>query len=365
MDDGAAGLDADPIIEAQESTAEEEKRLPKAVRRSLAGSALLPIVVTLGAPGYRGPKSDHFDGERFFNAARMNKGFADFLKWKTNGQAERWPDWVDGEPRTVPASSGLAVTYINHATILVQIDGVRILTDPIFSERASPVGFAGPRRHRPPGVRFEDLPKIDVVAVSHNHYDHLDIPSLRRLAERDRPLILSGLGNKRLFDLERLPNTRDMDWEDSLIHKDVIIRYVRCQHWSARGVADRRKTLWGSFIFEGAAGSAYFAGDTGYSPHFKDQGERYGPFDIALLPIGAYEPRWFMKFAHMNPADAVQAHEDLRARQSMGIHFGTFQLTDEGIDKPAEHLAAARKTAGLGAADFWVPGFGETRIIRE
>jgi L-ascorbate metabolism protein UlaG (beta-lactamase superfamily) len=253
----------------------------------------------------------------------------------------------------------LRVTFVNHATTLVQMDGVNILTDPIWSERCSPVSWAGPKRHRAPGIRFEDLPPIDAVIVSHNHYDHLDIPTLRRLhASR----IVTSLGNAALMAKHGVAGARDLDWWQSFDLNDrVRITSVPAQHFCARALSDRNNTLWGGFVISGPSGNVYFAGDTGWGKHFGEIAERFGSVRLALLPIGAYLPRWFMKPAHISPAEAVDAHLALRAGTSMAMHFGTFQLGDDGEFQPVEDLQ--RALAERGSPRFWVLGQGEGRDV--
>ncbi len=237
----------------------------------------------------------------------------------------------------------------------------------MYSLRASPLSFAGPRRVRAPGVQLDDLPPIDLVLISHNHYDHLDIDTLQRLQQRqpaDRPLLLLvGLGVGGLLKEHGIRNYRELDWGQMVNHKGLRLIFSECRHRSGRGVRDQMKTLWGSFVVQGAAGNIYFAGDTGYGPHFQEARQRYGPFRLALLPIGAYEPRWFMAAVHLNPAEAVKAHLDLGSQQSVAIHFGTFQLTYEGIDQPVIDLRKALRAQALDKEDFWVLDFGETRML--
>jgi len=254
------------------------------------------------------------------------------------------------------------VTFINHATFLVQVDGLNILTDPIYSDRASPFQWVGPKRVHAPGVALEDLPPIDLVLISHNHYDHLDESTLLALSRQQEnpPLIVSGLGNGLLFDQLGLSNHRDLNWRESTHLGVVEIVFTECRHRSGRGAGDQMKTLWGSFVLKTSAGNIYFAGDTGYGPHLKEAGDDYGPFRLALLPIGAYEPRWFMADVHLNPEEAVQAHIDLRSERSIGMHFGTFQLTYEGIDRPLLELDSARKKYGVASTQFEVLDVGET-----
>jgi len=314
--------------------------------------------------------SDHYNGKYFNNHVVGDKHIGDLLRFGLGSltKPEQWPDWVEVQPQQVPHErvvDGISVTFINHASFLVQVGGVNILTDPIYSDRASPTQWAGPKRVHDPGIRFEDLPPIDVILISHNHYDHLDADTLKRFAKLDGelPLVLSGLGNSRFFDELGFTKNHEMDWEDSLEYADLEFVFSECQHRSGRGIVDQMTTLWGSFIIKTPAGNIYFAGDTGYSPHFKDSGLRHGPFALALLPIGAYEPRWFMKDVHVNPMEAVQAHRDLRSEYSLGMHFGTFQLTYEAIDQPSRDLATALTELDVDPEHFQIIAPGDTREI--
>ena len=316
------------------------------------------------APGYKGPKSDHFNGKKFFNKyGKMKNNFFSFLKWRFTADKGNWPDWVKNKLTTKPIKriedTSLVATFINHATVLIQFGNINIITDPIFSKRCSPFSWVGPQRVREPGIKFEDLPPIDVVLISHNHYDHLDIPTLQKLSKRDNPIILSGLGNGNLFEQNNLKNYKDLDWGDTLEVKGLKFHFLVAQHWSGRGLTDRLQTLWGSFLIEKGDKKVYFAGDTGYGPHFKDHGKAFAPVDLALLPIGAYKPRWFMKYAHMSPEDALKAHMDLKSKMSMAIHFGTFSLGDDGFDDPIKDLKEAREKMNLSEKDFIAPEFGE------
>lgn len=316
---------------------------------------------------YKGPISDHFDGSRFFNKAPHSKSFWALLKLAFGGPSSDWPDSVPVTLGKIPQErvfSGVTYTVVGHATVLIQVDGLNILTDPIYSERASPVSFAGPKRVTAPAVAFEDLPDIDIVLVSHDHYDHMDMPTLQRLQNHNKsgevPLIISGLGNDIYFIGEGFENYKVLDWGESIIVGEARIHFVECQHRSGRGVFDHKKTLWGSFAIESPSAKIYFAGDTGYSPHFSKQGEKFNGFDLSFIPVGAYEPRWFMKDVHVNPEEAVQAHQDLRSSKSVGIHFGTFKLTYEGMDEPEKELSKALEKAGLKSNDFVIPIFGKT-----
>ena len=327
------------------------------------------LVSCTGAPHYRGPSSDHFNGQSFANTIPMKKGAGDLARfgWGSLTKASTWPDWVEVEQRKIPnerVHNGLSITYVNHASFLIQVDGVNILTDPIYSKRASPFQWAGPKRVHSPGVRFEDLPPIDVVLISHNHYDHMDEATLKRFAsDQAQPLVLAGLGNGELLDDWQLNNHKDMDWEDHVTHRGVEFVFTECRHRSGRGAADQMKTLWGSFVIKSSVGNIYFAGDSGYSPHFKETGDKHGPFELSLLPIGAYEPRWFMRDVHVDPAEAVMAHRDLRSKFSVGMHFGTFQLTYEPIDQPVIDLELALQQQNVDAASFITLEPGDTRKL--
>lgn len=321
-------------------------------------------------PRYLGPPSDHFDGVRLFSPYGLNlKTLADVLKWQFTSKRTPWPKHVINtvEPRVAShvAEGEMALTFVNHVTCLLQWPGFNLLTDPVWSERASPFAFAGPRRVRPPGIAFEKLPKIHFVLVSHNHYDHFDEATLKRLAREHDPLFVVALGDGRL--LEKIPGARfaEMDWwETKALGEGLRVHFVPAQHWSARWTSDRNLSLWGGFVLEGRGPTTYFAGDTGFAPHFEEIARRCPPIDLALLPIGAYEPRWFMRSQHMDPAEAVRAHEILKARHSVGVHFGTWQLTDEGIDQPVKDLVHAREKAGVTADAFGVLDQGETKIFR-
>ena len=239
----------------------------------------------------------------------------------------------------------------------MQLPGLTILTDPVFSDRCSPVQWAGPRRARPPGLALTQLPQVDVVLVSHNHYDHMDLPSLRQLAGRGTPAVIGTRGNDRILRDARFGQVTTLDGWESTMSGTVRITATPARHFSRRGLRDGNRSLWAGFNLASDDGQVLFAGDSGAGSHWADIGERLGPPDLALLPIGAYEPRWLMAPVHMNPAEAVQAHHDLRSRRSVGMHFGTFQLTDEPIDEPERALAET------GVADFTTLGFGETRVF--
>ncbi len=256
------------------------------------------------------------------------------------------------------------ITWIGHATLLVQMEHQTFLTDPIWSERASPVPFAGPKRFQPPGVALDDLPPIDFVVISHNHYDHLDLETLRALAER-RPetRFFVPLENGELLRDEGIPRVEEMGWGDVARSGALEIHCLPTQHWSRRGVFDGQLALWASWAIVGPGERFYFAGDTGYFSGFRDIGERLGPFDVAAVPIGAYRPREMMKVFHMNPAEAVQAGRDVGARAILGMHYGTFDLSDEPPSEPPELFRKAGRVAGFHDREIWLPAIGEVLAL--
>jgi L-ascorbate metabolism protein UlaG (beta-lactamase superfamily) len=318
---------------------------------------------------YVGPRSDHYDGERFFNPGSRapSKGLTDLLRWRLSGTRAPWPGQVPVVPAKPAAridGDAMVVTMVGHASVLVQTAGLNILTDPVWSERASPFSFIGPRRVRRPGIAFDELPKIDLVLVSHNHYDHLDLDTLERLWRRDRPMIVTPLGNDALM-ARRGMTAVARDWGQSVeVDERVSVTVERVQHWSTRWRYDANRALWGGFTVTTPGGNIYFAGDCGYDRSaFRSVAERRGPYRLALLPVGAYEPRWFMTYQHMNPAEAVRSFADLEARYAVGMHWGVWQLTDEAIDAPREALAAALRSAGIAPSRFEALEPGASRSI--
>ncbi len=325
-------------------------------------SSGLGLGCALSAPGWRGPVSDHFDGTHFFvKGAPEMKGVSDAVRWARTRHPGAWSAYRDvpvGPPPPREAGVGkMRVTFINHATTLVQLDDVNVLTDPIYSMRCSPFDFAGPKRVRPPGIRFEDLPRIDAVVVSHDHYDHLDLPTLERIqAAFPNVRFFVPLGDKVLLTAKKLDGVEELDWWQSAKVKGVTVTSVPTQHFANRGLFDRQNTLWTGWALEGTNGRAYFGGDTGYGPHFLAAALKLGAFRLAVLPIGAYEPEWFMGPIHMSPRDAVRAAIDLRATLAVPMHFGTFPLADDGEHEAVEALRAALVAT---PAPFRVLDFGE------
>jgi L-ascorbate metabolism protein UlaG (beta-lactamase superfamily) len=291
----------------------------------------------------RWPDSDHCQNGRFFTPhAPQQPGFRAIFEWLTHREKTAWPKWISisrGAPPPERLAVGeLRVTFVNHATVLLQIDELNVLTDPIWSDRASPVQFAGPRRHRAPGIRFEDLPPIDVILLSHNHYDHLDTRTLHRLRRRDAPTIYCPLGVAARLRRLGFHSIVELDWWQHQPFREVDIHCVPAQHFSARGLFDRNRTLWCGWHIEGANGGILFAGDTGFGPHFAEIATRFPAPHLALLPIGAYRPRWFMGPVHMGPEEALDAHTILKPLASIPIHYGTFSLADDGEGEPVHHL---------------------------
>jgi L-ascorbate metabolism protein UlaG (beta-lactamase superfamily) len=337
---------------------------------ALGGGTAYAMFRTPSNPYYDGPVSDHFDGVRFFSPGRANfkdKSSADLLKWHFGGGRETWPGsfpstYSDKPPARVDA--GMRITLVGHASYLIQTGGLNMLLDPVWSDRASPVSFAGPKRVNAPGIALVDLPRIDAVLLTHNHYDHMDVATLSALAKQFGARIITPLGNDAILrnaDPALAALTTAGDWGEAVALSDrVQVTVEPTLHWSARGLGDRFMALWCNFVIESPAGKIYACGDTGYDSDsiFPRMRDKHGGFRAALLPIGAYEPRWFMKEQHMNPEEAVKVFQELGAEAALGHHWGTFQLTNEGVERPREALAAALGAAGLDPALFraFLPG---------
>lgn len=315
---------------------------------ALLGCATLPLA------SYRGPRSDHFDGRHFHNIEPFQEQpVQDVLQWQLFRGRGGWsyrntplppPSPLSPQSPPVPrrvAGGAVRVSFINHATVLIQMDSLNILTDPVYSERVGPEPWLGQRRHLPVGIRFEDLPRIDVVLLSHDHYDHLDIPTLRRLERAFHPRIVTGLGNGALLRSFGIGGSEEVDWWESLLLADgVRVRAVPTQHWSGRTLADHCSRLWAGFVIEGRSDTVLFAGDTGWGEFYELIHRRYARFSVALLPIAPFLPRWYMHRKHESPADAVHAAQLLHAATTIPIHWGTFELGDDGQHEPLDSLAA-------------------------
>jgi L-ascorbate metabolism protein UlaG (beta-lactamase superfamily) len=309
-----------------------------------------------------GEPNDHWDGKRFVNPPGLAAQPLSAVPRMLTTPRTPWPARIDTPSQRPPmlADAAAVLTFIGHSTFLIQSAAGNILTDPIYSERAGPLNLVGPRRVRQAAVQFDDLPDISVVLLSHNHYDHCDLRTLRRLAHRFDPIVVTALGNGALVRSAGIRRVEELDWWEHATLTPLSITMTPARHFSARTPFDRNRALWGGFMLVAGGARIYFAGDTGYGPFFREVRQRFGPIELALLPIGAYEPRWFMQPVHMNPADAVQAHLDLEPTESIGMHFGTFQLTSEGVDDPLRALAEACDTQGVSRARFRTLGFGES-----
>jgi L-ascorbate metabolism protein UlaG (beta-lactamase superfamily) len=327
-------------------------------------AAFITAGYLLSGPVYRGPVTDHFDGKKFFTpGGKPANGLVDVLKWMLRRKQGPWKTVTTAKVGNKPAirvEGGYCITFVNHSTFLIQADGLNLLTDPVWSERTSPFQWAGPKRMRPPGIRLEDLPPIDVVLLSHNHYDHLDMDTLRHLHAQHHPRFITALGVKAFLDQNGFTKTHDLDWWQSLSLGSLVIEAVPAQHFSGRGLFDRDATLWCGYVIRRRNGNIYFAGDTGYHPDFfREIGTRCAPIDAALLPIGAYKPEWFMSPIHCTPDEAVMIHRESKARKSIATHFGTFPLADDGQQEPAARLLQALQTQQLSETDFIILPEGE------
>jgi L-ascorbate metabolism protein UlaG (beta-lactamase superfamily) len=308
-------------------------------------------------------KYDRRNGRFIVDDHRNAAGLADILKWQLSGSRQKWPRSIENKHYAPPPKrvhgKDLSVTWIGHSTVLIQTAGLNIVTDPFFSRRASPSQFIGPQRIRDPGIAIMDLPPIDFILLSHNHYDHLDTAALAALKNIHDAKLITALGNGRY--IKNYPCT-ELDWRQSSEFGEVKITLMPALHWSKRSMSDTNKALWGAFVIETAGGAIYFAADTGYGTGetFREVKSKFGPPRLSLLPIGAYEPRWFMKPQHMNPAEAVQAHLDLGTATSFAIHHGTVQLTDEAVDAPVLALHEALALHNIERTDFIVGEIGQT-----
>lgn len=341
--------------------------MPASARRGHIQPELTPYAAD--RPPHHTPK-----GFRNLHIATGNR-VIDFFRWQLGRGPQEEPAVPPEElppcnPRVFtpdparlqnPDQHRIQLTWIGHSTFLVQFAGLNLLTDPVFSERASPVPGVGPKRRVPPGVPWQALPPIQAVVISHNHYDHLDAAVVKQLGNRPGFFVPLGLGD--WFRKTGIHNLVELDWWQSAVLGPLRFHSVPAQHFSMRTPFDQNKTLWAGYVIESPVGNVFFSCDTGYSPDFQEIGRRLGPMRLALIPIGGYMPRWFMRPMHVNPVEAVQIHQDLRAEQSVGMHWGTFKLSDEPLSEPPVYLQRALKQAGISPERFIVLGIGETRTF--
>jgi L-ascorbate metabolism protein UlaG (beta-lactamase superfamily) len=344
-------------------------RLSRAI--PLVTPLALGACTALSHSAYHGPVSDHFDGQRFHNYERVgDEQIEDGLRnalHAIEGKRGRWAKWEETPTDTPPArvdGGALRATFVNHATVLLQLDGVNVLVDPVWSRRISPSPMFGPARHRPPGIRFDDLPPIDVVLVSHDHYDHMDLPTLRSLTERFHPRILTGLGNARYLADHGVPGAQEIDWWQRVdVAPGMRVTGVPAQHWSARSLSDKWRRLWLGFVIESVSGPVYVAGDTGLGPFFPMIRDHFARFRLAVLPIAPQRPRHAMAPRHASARDALVIDSILGAGTALAVHFGTFRQGDDAQDEPVDSLRAALAERGPCAPRFWALRNGEARMV--
>lgn len=349
-------------------------------RFALRGLWIIPILILLVSVGLLIPKppvdqkynmSKHYNGRSFVNEdGKIDySAFWDFLRWQSYEFKKQWPRKVPNIyqpnlPKTI-AKNRVYVTFINHATLLIQTPGLNILTDPVFSSRVSPFSWTGPKRVHPPGLAYNKLPKIDVILISHNHYDHLDLTFLKKLSRRFKPKIYVPLGDKDWLEKSGVKNVHELDWWQSLKAKNYEVVFLPAKHNSGRSLVSENSSLWGSYLIKTKEKKKiFFAGDTAYAGHFKKIYEKYGSPDLSMLPIGAYLPRDLLKDVHMNPDDAVLAHLDLQSKNSIAMHFGTFQLSDESYWDPLIDFNKALIIHNIPENTFRLPSAGQTLTIK-
>lgn len=334
---------------------------------------VLLLALTACAPRYKGPVTDHFNGKTFFNPGMPERTSGGLLKWLFNRDKGPWPHqpnaFVGPQPATRVEGDSVVLTFVNHSTFLIQTHGLNMLTDPVWSDYVGMPVF-NIKRKRPPGLRFDELPPIDVVLLSHNHYDHLDMPTIRKLVKAHNPLFVTPLGVSHLPRSANGRTTRELDWNDTVrINKQLWLTCTQAQHFSNRGLFDRDETLWCGYLLHTDFGTIYFCGDSGYGSHFRKIADKArhsatGPIKLALLPIGSYRPEWFMAPVHVSPAGAVKAFQDLQPKQAVGIHFGTFQQGDDGLYEPALDLRKALQEQKIPENEFIVPQEGNAMIFK-
>ncbi len=337
----------------------------------LAGVALFFILVfafgfLLSADGYDGPVSDHFDGKKFKNPNKLEaQNIGAVFKFLLNRKPEPWTENYERFVRSEPINANgpkdkVHIIFVNHSTFLIQFAGLNILTDPVWSSRCSPFQFAGPKRMRPPGIRYEDLPRIDLVLLSHNHYDHFDSSTLKKLKHDHDPTYIVPLGVMKLMQKYGIDKVVELDWHQSNTFEGVECFSVPANHFSARGMFDRDRTLWCGFILSSKDYKIYYVGDTGYGDNFKEIPKKYGSIDLSLIPIGAYKPEWFMGPIHISPPQAIQVHKDIQSKQSIAMHFGCFPLADDGMGVAEGNLEKEINASGMDPKLFLIPEEGES-----
>ncbi len=314
------------------------------------------------------PPSDHFNGKTFFNRDHVNRSLAEIWRWKRTSRPLPWPKHVALTPHPAPPAprdDEIVITWIGHATFLLQTTRGNFLTDPQFSARCGPFGLLGPKRVQPPALALGALPRIDAILLSHDHYDHCDLASLRALGRRDQPQVITGLGMRPLVARAGLTTVHELDWWQAYrFSGDTTVTFTPARHWSNRLSAPRNSRLWGGFCLRVGRTQGWFAGDTGYDADlFHQIRQRLGAPDVAMIPIGAYEPRWFMAAQHCNPEEAVRIHREVGAKLSLAMHWGTWQLTDEARDDPPLALNVARQSQGIPGDEFRAVDAGASVVV--
>jgi len=327
------------------------------------------VAAALSTKPYKGPISDHFDGKKFINKGRNAKGFKDVSTYATKRVPDKWVEnyetYVRTKPIPIPQPTDIQYTFINHSSFLIQHAGCNILTDPIWSKRCSPLQFAGPKRMRPPGIDFNILPNIDVVLLSHNHYDHLDKNTIKKINKKFQPIYIVPLGMTQIMKHYGCKKIIELDWWQTHVVQNIEITATPANHFSSRGILDRNTSLWSGFFIKSDSKKIYFAGDTGYSNVFKEIGDRLGPMDLSFIPIGAYLPEWFMSPIHVNPHESVLIHHEVRSIKSVAMHFGTFPLADDNPQRSTSRLEKAKNESNLTDKDFSIPDEGFVYRIAE
>jgi N-acyl-phosphatidylethanolamine-hydrolysing phospholipase D len=340
-----------------------------------AGSVLMTAyaVVEKETPPVKHPPAHHTKNGFRNIYDEPERGLASFLRWKLwiapgediaipyTQTITYKPDVATPDYQRIyhPDPDKIQITWIGHATFLIQVEGINILTDPVFNSSLFPVNDYGFKRLSPPGIPFDRLPPIHAVLESHNHYDHLDLYTVKKLGNKPKYFIPLKLGQ--WFRDQNITNYLEMDWWDASVFNGIRIVCVPAQHFSRRSIHDGNKTLWAGWVLETKHGKIFFAGDTAHSPHFREISDKLGPMRLALLPIGSYRPRWFMKSMHMDPPEALLAHKDLQAEQSIAMHWGTFRVADEPMGEPPLYLKKVMKEASMRDDSFLIMKFGETR----